>query len=50
MTDKQVKPADVTGSGTKGRIMKHDVLEALGQAHYVQRSGQDAHNGYAQAV
>ncbi len=29
MTDKQVKPAEVKGSGPKGRILKHDVLEAL---------------------
>ncbi len=29
MTDKQVKPNDVKGSGTQGRILKQDVLEAL---------------------
>lgn len=29
MADKQVKPADVKGSGPQGRILKHDVLEAL---------------------
>jgi len=29
MSDKQVKPAEVKGSGSKGRIMKHDVLEAI---------------------
>jgi len=29
MADKQVKPADVKGSGSMGRIMKNDVLEAL---------------------
>src|SRR5690349_12035270 len=29
MSDKQVKPADVKGSGSQGRIMKQDVLEAL---------------------
>jgi 2-oxoglutarate dehydrogenase E2 component (dihydrolipoamide succinyltransferase) len=29
MSDKQVKPAEVKGSGTKGRIMKQDVLEAI---------------------
>lgn len=29
MADKQVKPADVKGSGAMGRIMKNDVLEAL---------------------
>ncbi len=29
MADKQVKPAEVKGSGAKGRIMKHDVLEAI---------------------
>lgn len=29
MADKQVKPADVKGSGSLGRIMKNDVLEAL---------------------
>jgi 2-oxoglutarate dehydrogenase E2 component (dihydrolipoamide succinyltransferase) len=29
MSDKQVKPAEVKGSGPLGRIMKHDVLEAI---------------------
>lgn len=29
MSDKQVKPADVKGSGTQGRILKQDVLEVL---------------------
>lgn len=29
MADKQVNPAEVKGSGSMGRIMKHDVLEAL---------------------
>ncbi|MBS1773758.1 MAG: 2-oxoglutarate dehydrogenase complex dihydrolipoyllysine-residue succinyltransferase [Bacteroidetes bacterium] len=29
MADKQVKAADVKGSGPQGRILKHDVLEAL---------------------
>lgn len=29
MTDKQVKPADVKGSGPMGRILKQDVLDAL---------------------
>ncbi len=29
MADKQVKPAEVKGSGAKGRIMKQDVLEAM---------------------
>jgi 2-oxoglutarate dehydrogenase complex dihydrolipoamide succinyltransferase (E2 component) len=29
MADKQVKPADVKGSGSMGRILKQDVLEAL---------------------
>ncbi len=29
MSDKQVKPAEVRGTGTKGRIMKQDVLEAI---------------------
>ncbi len=29
MADKQVKAADVKGSGSKGRIMKQDVLEAI---------------------
>lgn len=29
MADKQVKPSDVKGSGSQGRILKNDVLEAL---------------------
>lgn len=29
MSDKQVNPADVKGSGSKGRIMKSDVLDAI---------------------
>ena len=29
MSDKQVKLAEVTGSGTLGRILKQDVLEAI---------------------
>jgi 2-oxoglutarate dehydrogenase E2 component (dihydrolipoamide succinyltransferase) len=29
MSDKQVKAAEVKGSGTMGKILKHDVLEAL---------------------
>ncbi len=29
MADKQVKPAEVKGSGSRGRIMKQDVLEAI---------------------
>ena len=29
MSDKQVKPAEVKGTGAKGRILKHDVLEAI---------------------
>ncbi len=29
MSDKQVKPADVKGSGTQGKILKQDVLEAI---------------------
>lgn len=29
MADKQVKPTEVKGSGSKGRILKHDVLEAI---------------------
>jgi len=29
MADKQVNPSEVKGSGPMGRIMKHDVLEAL---------------------
>ena len=40
MTDKQVKPAEVKGSGSKGRIMKHDVLEAI--AHPGRKGGDAA--------
>ncbi len=40
MTDKQVKPAEVKGSGTKGRIMKQDVLEAI--AHPARKGGDEA--------
>ncbi|MDR3679254.1 MAG: 2-oxoglutarate dehydrogenase complex dihydrolipoyllysine-residue succinyltransferase [Flavipsychrobacter sp.] len=29
MSDKQVKPSDVKGSGSLGRILKHDVLDAI---------------------
>ncbi len=29
MSDKQVKPAEVKGTGTQGRILKQDVLEAI---------------------
>lgn len=29
MADKKVKPAEVNGSGVAGKILKHDVLEAL---------------------
>ena len=38
MSDKQVKPDVVTGTGSNGKILKHDVLEAL--AH--PRKGGDA--------
>ncbi len=40
MTDKQVKPAEVKGSGAKGRIMKQDVLEAI--AHPGRKGGDAA--------
>ena len=40
MADKQVKPGDVKGSGSLGRIMKHDVLEAL--AHPGRKGGDEA--------
>lgn len=40
MADKQVKAADVKGSGTQGRIMKQDVLEAL--AHPGRKGGDEA--------
>jgi 2-oxoglutarate dehydrogenase E2 component (dihydrolipoamide succinyltransferase) len=37
MSDKKVTPAEVKGSGTKGRIVKQDVLEAL--AHPGKKGG-----------
>ncbi|MBA3828471.1 MAG: 2-oxoglutarate dehydrogenase complex dihydrolipoyllysine-residue succinyltransferase [Taibaiella sp.] len=40
MADKQVKSADVKGTGAKGRIMKQDVLEAL--SHPGKKGGSDA--------
>jgi 2-oxoglutarate dehydrogenase E2 component (dihydrolipoamide succinyltransferase) len=40
MTDKQVKPAEVKGSGTQGRIMKQDVLEAI--SHPGRKGGEAA--------
>jgi len=40
MADKQVKPADVKGTGSLGRIMKHDVLEAL--SHPGRKGGAEA--------
>lgn len=40
MTDKQVSPADVKGTGSKGRIMKQDVLEAI--AHPGRKGGDAA--------
>ncbi len=40
MSDKQVTPADVKGTGTKGRIMKQDVLEAI--AHPGRKGGDTA--------
>ncbi len=40
MTDKQVKHTEVKGSGPKGRILKHDVLEAL--AHPGRKGGDEA--------
>ena len=39
MADKQVKPTDVKGTGSLGRILKHDVLEAL---EHPGRKGGDA--------
>lgn len=39
MADKQVKPTEVKGSGTGGKILKHDVLEAL---EHPGRKGGDA--------
>ncbi len=41
MSDKQVTPAEVKGSGSKGRIMKQDVLEAIAHPG---RKGGDAAN------
>ena len=40
MSDKQVKPTEVKGTGTKGRIMKQDVLEAI--AHPARKGGDAA--------
>ena len=40
MADKQVKPAEVKGSGSKGRIMKQDVLDAI--AHPGRKGGDAA--------
>ncbi len=40
MSDKQVKPEAVKGSGSMGRIMKQDVLEAISNAG--KKSGADA--------
>jgi len=40
MSDKQVKPADVKGSGPQGRILKHDVLDAI--AHPARKGGDGA--------
>lgn len=40
MSDKQVSPADVKGSGSLGRILKNDVLEAL--AHPGRKGGAEA--------
>ncbi len=40
MADKQVKPTEVKGTGTKGRIMKQDVLEAI--AHPGRKGGDAA--------
>jgi len=42
MADKQVKPADIKGSGPQGRILKHDVLEAL--ASPGKKGGADAYS------
>ena len=41
MTDKQVKPAEVKGSGSLGRILKNDVLEAI--AHPGRKGGEAAY-------
>src|SRR5690606_3027780 len=40
MADKKVKPAEVKGTGSLGRIMKHDVLEAL--SHPGRKGGAEA--------
>lgn len=40
MADKQVNPAEIKGSGTKGRILKSDVLEML--AHPGKKGGAEA--------
>lgn len=40
MADKQVKPAEVKGTGSKGRIMKQDVLDAI--AHPGRKGGDAA--------
>jgi len=40
MSDKQVKPAEVKGTGSQGRILKQDVLEAL--AHPGKKGGDAA--------
>lgn len=40
MADKQVKPSDVKGTGSLGRILKHDVLEAL--SHPGRKGGAEA--------
>jgi 2-oxoglutarate dehydrogenase E2 component (dihydrolipoamide succinyltransferase) len=40
MADKQVKPTEVKGSGSMGRILKHDVLEAL--QHPGRKGGDEA--------
>ncbi|MES2704176.1 MAG: 2-oxoglutarate dehydrogenase complex dihydrolipoyllysine-residue succinyltransferase [Bacteroidota bacterium] len=40
MSDKQVKPTEVKGSGSQGRIMKNDVLEAL--SHPGRKGGEAA--------
>ena len=40
MSDKQVKPDVVTGTGSNGKILKHDVLEAL--AHPGRKGGDAA--------
>jgi 2-oxoglutarate dehydrogenase E2 component (dihydrolipoamide succinyltransferase) len=40
MSDKQVSPAEVKGTGTQGKILKHDVLDAI--AHPGRKGGDDA--------